>query len=95
MSQESKTIWLIVPSENHTLVLRVAGNEVAPFTVVPKDSTTLAQAIIKILQEQEYDAQPILLAPRSSEVLAVMLPPTSTTHLISYALKGEALRCIT
>jgi hypothetical protein len=78
VSQESQTIWLIIPSEDRAAVLRVAGGKVAPFVAMVNDETTLAQAISTILVEQEYDVQPILLALRSTDVLSVTLPPDSS-----------------
>ena len=80
MPSETTPIWLIVPSEDRAVVLRVAGNTVAPFVATPDDNTLLAEAIAKVLLEQEYDAQPILLAPGSTDVLAVSLPPVSSTN---------------
>ncbi len=81
MSQESnKILWLIVPSEDRAVVLRVVGNAVAPFIAEANDETPLAQAIATVFTEQEYDAQPILLAPRSSDVLAISLPPETNVN---------------
>jgi len=72
------TIWLIIPSEDRVAVLRVVGNVVTSFSAMVDDETTLASAIINIFSEQEYDAQPILLVPRSTDVLSVTLPPDSS-----------------
>jgi hypothetical protein len=44
------------------------------------DETTLVQAIVKVFAEQEYDAQPILLAPRSTDVLSVTLPSRTSAN---------------
>jgi hypothetical protein len=80
MNTETKTIWLIIPSEGSAAVLRIAGNGVASFVAAADDKTTLAQAISKVLVEQEYDAQPILLALKSTDVLSVTLPPDSSAN---------------
>jgi type II secretory pathway component PulL len=80
MKIESKPIWLIVPSEERAVILRIVGNEITPFVAVSDETTTLAGAIAKTFSEQEYDAQPILLAPRSADVLSVTLPPDSSAN---------------
>jgi hypothetical protein len=68
-------IWLIVPSEDRALILRIAGEKVMPFLAQSDDDTSLPKAIGKIFQEQEYNAEPVLLAPCSQDVLSVSLPP--------------------
>jgi hypothetical protein len=80
MAQESKIIWLIVPSEDRAVVLRAAGSELVPWVVELTDETPLADAIATLLTEQEYEAQPILLAPRSVDVLSVTLPPDPSAN---------------
>ena len=80
MSTEATPIWLIVPSKDRAVVLRVAGNAIAPFVAEASDETPLAKVIAKVFLEQEYDAQPILLAPRSTDVLAVSLPPMASMN---------------
>ena len=80
MSQEVKIIWWIIPSHDRAVVLRVAGDALTPFVAEPNDETSLAQAIATVLVEQDYDAQPILLALKSTDVLAVTLPPDTTAN---------------
>jgi hypothetical protein len=66
--------WLIIPLEDRATILRIAGDDVTLFSVHSDDETSLAKAIAKVFLEQEYDAQPILLAPCSSDVLSISLP---------------------
>ena len=80
MSQENKILWWIVPSHDQAVVMRVAGDALESFVAEASEETPLAQAIGKILTEQEYDAQPILLALKSSDVLAVTLPPDTSAN---------------
>lgn len=79
-STVSKTIWLIIPSEDRATILRAHGNGVDVFSAEADDETTLAQAIAKVFSEQEYEAQPVLLAPRSTDVLCVSLEPDPSAN---------------
>jgi len=80
MSQDNKIIWLIVPSHDQAVVMRVAGDTLSLFIAKANEETPLARAIGEILTEQEYDAQPILLAIKSSDVLSVTLPPDTSAN---------------
>ncbi|MDR2754221.1 MAG: hypothetical protein LBC20_00810, partial [Planctomycetaceae bacterium] len=73
-------IWLIIPFEDRAMILRVAGDVVTSFSVPSDDETSLAKAIAKFFLEQEYNAEPVLLAPCSSDVLAVSLPADSSAN---------------
>ncbi len=78
MSSETKTIWLIIPAEDRATILRAHGNAVDTFSAESTDDISLALAIAKIFLEQEYEAQPVLLAPLSRDVLCVSLEPDSS-----------------
>jgi len=80
MSQENKIIWLIIPSHDRAVVLRVVGDVLAPFVAEANEETSLAHAIATVLTEQDYDAQPILLAIKSSDVLSITLPPDTSMN---------------
>jgi type II secretory pathway component PulL len=80
MSQESRKNWLIIPSEDRAIVFHVVGDAVTSFSVQSDDETSLAKAIAKVFLEQEYNAEPVLLAPCSHDVLAVSLPADSSAN---------------
>ncbi|MDO5554803.1 MAG: hypothetical protein Q4G68_13680 [Planctomycetia bacterium] len=73
------TCWVIVPSEHQATVWRLSEDESVSFTALPMGDATLAQSIANLLREQQYESQPILLAPLQTDVLAVSLPPGNAT----------------
>ncbi|MDR2437899.1 MAG: hypothetical protein LBE12_00830, partial [Planctomycetaceae bacterium] len=73
-------VWLIIPSEDRAMILRVAGESVTSFSVQSDDESSLAKAIANVFLEQEYNAEPVLLAPCSHDVLAVSLPADSSAN---------------
>jgi hypothetical protein len=78
MKQINSTIWLIIPAQDRATILRAHGNAVDAFLAESTDDISLAQAIAQAFSEQEYEAQPVLLAPLSSDVLCVTLEPDTT-----------------
>ncbi|MDR3198688.1 MAG: hypothetical protein LBU34_12545 [Planctomycetaceae bacterium] len=76
----SSVIWLIIPSDNCATIFQITGDAVTSFSVQSDDETSLAKAIAKVFLEQEYNAEPVLLAPCSHDVLTVSLPADSSAN---------------
>jgi Tfp pilus assembly protein PilF len=51
------------------MILRISGDAVTSFSVQSDDETSLAKAIADVFLEQEYNVEPVLLAPCSHDVL--------------------------
>ncbi|MDR1480178.1 MAG: hypothetical protein LBJ00_14680 [Planctomycetaceae bacterium] len=71
--------WIIVPSEECAKVLRITDGVAESFSVRSNEELSLARSLVGVFREQEYESQPILLALRSCDVLAISLPADAST----------------
>ena len=84
MTQQTAVFWTITPSEQSAVICRLEGNRLVSFAAaVNEEEKLLPQLIAEKMFAEGYESHPVLLAPRSADVLAVSLPGTSAPENLS------------